>query len=164
MKNNFFITPHHCYARPYLAPGTESAASRYVRLKRCMEQPVGPRGVRILLAWDDRLLRPLMASVLDRFGYTVIEAVDGEDALVKYRSAPERIDLLLLDMDMPKKNGREVYEEIRQTKPDIKVMFGSLYPAEVLRNRGIVGEAAHILAKPFGPQHLLMKIREVLSG
>ncbi len=164
MKNTIFTTPHHCYARSYSAPETEAAAIRYLRMKRRREQPAGPRGERILVAEGDRFLRTLVGTFLYRQGYTIIEAVDGEDALLKFHDTCEPIDLLLLDMDMPKKNGREVYEEIRTTEPDIKVMFASAYPSRMMRHPGTSETGVYFLAKPFGPDILLEKIREVLDG
>ena len=127
-------------------------------------QPVEPGGKRILVAEDDKFLRTLVTAVLRRAGYTIIEAIGGEDAVRLFRNSPEAIDLLLLDMDMLKKNIRKVYDEIRQTTPHIKVLFASAYPTEMMRKRGMFGADAHFLSKPFGPQFLLNKIREVLAG
>ncbi len=164
MKNNLLVTQHHCRVKPCGTSDAQAGVISYMRRKLRMKQPAGPAGERILVAEDDRFLRTLVGTVLYRSGYTIIEAVDGEDAVHKFYNSPEAIDLLLLDMDMPKKNGKEVYDEIRQTKPDIKVMFAGAYPGEVMQSRGMIDEDTHFLAKPFGPRLLLKKIREVLDG
>lgn len=171
MKKNLLVTQHECHIKVYSRPGKGDAFTRCLRQitadiasKQCMEQPAELGGERILLAEDDKFLRILMRTLLYRAGYTILEAFDGEDAVLKFRNCHEGVDLLLLDMDMPKKNGKEVYDEIRQMKPDIKVVFASAYPAEIMRERGVIDRDTHILSKPFGPPLLLKKIREVLDG
>jgi CheY-like chemotaxis protein len=94
----------------------------------------------------------------------VIEAGDGEDAVHKFHNFHAGIDLLLLDMDMPKKNGKKVYDEIKQINPDIKVLYTSAYPSGIMMERGIIDEDTNFLSKPFGAPILLRKIREVLDG
>ena len=66
-------------------------------------------------------------------GYTVITASDGQDAVAKFMENKDRIQLLLFDIIMPKKNGREAYEEIKKMKPDIPVLFASGYSPDMLR-------------------------------
>ncbi len=66
----------------------------------------------ILIAEDDAPVRTLMKEVLGQYGYTVIEAVDGEDAVSRFTENRDRIQLLILDFILPKINGKEVYDEI----------------------------------------------------
>ena len=77
----------------------------------------------ILLAEDEEEVRKLMKLVLEEAGYKVIEAVDGQEALEKFRENKDSIDLLLLDVIMPKINGKGVYEEAKKIKPDVKALF-----------------------------------------
>ena len=118
----------------------------------------------ILLAEDDEILRRLSASVLKEFGYTVIEARDGEDALSKYLPKKESIQLLVLDVVMPKKNGKEVYETIKEMTPDIKALFLSGYTADIVHNKGILEQHINFMSKPISPRDLLAKVREILDG
>ncbi len=117
----------------------------------------------ILVAEDDDYVRETVVKFLRDYGYTVIEAVDGEDAVEQYLAAKDRVRLLLLDVLMPKKGGREVYEEARALCPNIKVLFDSGYPLHVLQGKGILQEGVNYILKPISPSELLKKVREVLD-
>jgi two-component system cell cycle sensor histidine kinase/response regulator CckA len=164
MKSNHIAAQIRCPIKDCGARNTEAAVIRRLRQRHFSERPARPGGKRILVAVDDRFLRTLMTAVLYQAGYTVIEAIGSADAVRKFWNSPEAIDLLLLDMDMPKNTCKEVYDMIRQAEPDIKVVFAGSYPAELMRKRGLLGEDADFLLKPFGPRFLLSKIREVLDG
>ncbi len=118
----------------------------------------------VLLAEDDASLRKLSATVLTHFGYTVIEAVDGEDAVNKYSVNKDSIHLVILDAIMPKKNGKEAYDAIKQLQPDSKVIFVSGYTADIFDKRGIPDKKLNFLSKPFAPLDLAKKVREVLDS
>lgn len=117
----------------------------------------------ILVAEDDMHVRALVRSVLEEFGYRVIEAADGEDALSKVRHYREEIQLLLLDVIMPKKNGKEVYEEARRLIPGIRALFSSGYTADIVHKKGILDEGLNFISKPVSPSELVRKVREVLD-
>ncbi len=117
----------------------------------------------ILLAEDNETTRVLGREILEEFGYSVLEAVDGKDALEKFRQQRGRISLVILDVIMPKMNGREVYDAIRGIDPDMRILFCSGYARDVVVSQGGVEEGMNYLAKPFTPKELLMKIREVLD-
>ena len=76
----------------------------------------------------------------------------------------ENIDLLLLDVIMPKKNGKEVYEEIQKMHPGIKVLFMSGYTADLIHTKGILNDALNVVAKPISPPELLSAIRHALDN
>lgn len=117
----------------------------------------------ILVAEDDSAVRQLMVSMLEQFGYTIIEAVDGEDAVQKYTADSEKIDLLILDVVMPKMNGKECLDQIRKLKSDVKVIFSSGYTSDIIHSKGILEEGAGFLQKPVQPQMLLSLIRKTLQ-
>lgn len=117
----------------------------------------------ILLAEDDLNIRNLTRFFLQKYGYNVIEAVDGEDAIEKFRENRDIIDLLLFDVIMPKMNGKAAYDEIRKIKPDMKAIFISGYTANVIHKKGIVEEGLNVVFKPVSPIKLLEVIRKVLS-
>ena len=117
----------------------------------------------ILIAEDDMIVRGLMKEILEEFGYKIIEAVNGEDSLNKFMQNADRINLLILDLMMPKKNGRQVYEEIKKIAPDIKTIFSSGYTANLIQQEDLVKAGMDFIAKPVSPSGLVLKVREVLD-
>ncbi len=117
----------------------------------------------VLLAEDDTAVRNMGSGLLAQFGYRVVEAVDGEDAIEKFREHRDLIHLVILDVIMPKKNGKEVYNKMVQIKPGIKVIFASGYPAELVHRKGIIEEGVEFISKPFAPSQLLQTLRRVLN-
>lgn len=118
----------------------------------------------ILLAEDDEAVRNMAAAILQHFGYEVIVAVDGEDAVQKYHENAKRIHLLLFDLVMPKMSGQEAYDEIRKHTPGIKVVFASGHTPEIIRQRKLVGENALLIFKPYLPSIFIQKVRSALDG
>ena len=116
----------------------------------------------ILVAEDNKEVRHLIKNILVEFGYTIIEAKDGEDAINKFNKH-EGIDLLVLDSVMPKKNGKAVYDEICTTNPHIKVIFTSGYTRDVILDKGIEDKKFDFISKPLSPKELLEKVREALD-
>ena len=117
----------------------------------------------ILIAEDNNDVRRLAKEILTSKGYTVIEAVDGDDGVRQFMQHRDEIDLLLLDVVMPGKNGKEVYRKIRKLKPDVKVLFTSGHTGEVINIKGISDDAIDYIPKPLTPNELLKKVREVLD-
>ena len=107
----------------------------------------------LLVAEDDEVIRTLTSSILSEFGYTVIVAKDGTDAVRHFQENRDRINLLLLDVIMPRKNGKDAYEEIRTIKPDIKVLFISGYSADMISKEGILEKGLSFISKPVLPQN-----------
>jgi PAS domain S-box-containing protein len=118
----------------------------------------------ILMSEDDEAVRKLTRDLLEEYGYTVIEAVDGEDAVNRFREHRDTVQLLILDLIMPKKNGKQAYDEILRMKPDIKVIFSSGYEADIIQKRGKLVKGLNFLPKPVIPEELLAKIRKVLEA
>ena len=116
----------------------------------------------ILLAEDNEDVRNFMATALTRSGYHVVKAVDGEEAIERFKTN-NGISLLILDSVMPKKNGRQVYDEISATHPDVKIIFTSGYTRDVVLDKGIEDKKFDFIAKPVSPDTLLKKVREVLD-
>jgi two-component system cell cycle sensor histidine kinase/response regulator CckA len=117
----------------------------------------------ILIAEDDPQVRSLTAEILDNAGYTVIEAVDGEEAVEKFLEHSDTVALLLLDVVMPRKNGKEAYDEIRKTNPDMRVIFMSGYTGDVIISKGIIEKEYDFIQKPLPPNELLLRVKGVLS-
>lgn len=117
----------------------------------------------VLIAEDDQSVRKVITEVLSRAGYNTIEAVDGEDAIKKFIRYQRELSLVMLDVVMPKKNGKEVSENIRRLCSDTKIIFVSGYTGDVLLSKGLIGDEYDFLQKPVPPQKLLSKVREVLD-
>ena len=117
----------------------------------------------ILFAEDNPDIRNIAGEILGMYGYTVLEAEDGEDAIRKFREYQHLIDLLILDVVMPIKNGKEAYDEIKELKQDVRAIFVSGYTGDIVLNKGIRGEAFDFVPKPISPNNLLLKVREVLD-
>jgi two-component system cell cycle sensor histidine kinase/response regulator CckA len=121
----------------------------------------GSDTVTILLCDDDEVIRELYRKILELRGYRVITAVDGNDAIEKYKEKKDEISLLVSDVMMPNKSGGQAYEEIRKINKSLRVIFSSGYNTETTRT--IKEEGYHYLQKPYAPQLLLQKIKEVLD-
>jgi PAS domain S-box-containing protein len=117
----------------------------------------------ILFAEDDRTVRTLLGSVLRDFGYRVIEAVDGADALELFAANEPAIDLLIIDVVLPKKSGRDVYDAVRARREDLRTLFISGYTADIIHKQGILDEGLDFIAKPLRPFDLLRRVRTILD-
>jgi two-component system, cell cycle sensor histidine kinase and response regulator CckA len=117
---------------------------------------------KVLVAEDNEGVRSLIKRILTKYGYKIIEAVDGEDAIGKFRRN-KGIDLIIIDSVMPKKNGREVYNEIIKINPGIKVLFTSGYTRDVVLDKGIEEKEFDFISKPVTPKKLLYKLGEILD-
>ncbi len=117
----------------------------------------------ILVAEDDPAVRELEASILGKFGYEVILAEDGRDAVEKFAENQAKIRLILMDMIMPNKNGKQAYDDIRLLQPDIKVIFVSGYSTDIVRSRGEIDEGADLIMKPVNASELLNAVRNTLD-
>jgi PAS domain S-box-containing protein len=128
-----------------------------------VKSPVMSGTETILFAEDDATFRRLFTDVLAEYGYTVVVAEDGDDAIKKFKEHKDRIQICVLDMIMPKKSGRDVYDAVQKVKPGIRVIFLSGYTAETARQRGLPTDS-ELIAKPATPQVILSKIRKVLDS
>jgi len=111
----------------------------------------------IMVADDDVLVRDVVESVLSSHGYTVVTAVDGQEALDKYQS--DKIHLILLDVIMPRMDGIAAYKEIKNRYPDALILLTSGYLSDVINSDKLA-----IIQKPFSPVELLKTIRHMLDS
>ena len=117
----------------------------------------------ILLVDDEALVIDVGVQLLEKLGYTVLEAQSGRDAIRIFIERNHTIDMLILDMVMPDMGGGEVYDRIKRIDPKVKVLLSSGYSidgqATEILNRGCEG----FIQKPFNMKDLSKKIREVLN-
>lgn len=116
----------------------------------------------ILIAEDNVEVMGFMRDALRGCGYNILEASDGDQAINLFKNRMDA-DLVILDSVMPKKNGREVYDEIRRMSPNIKVLFTSGYTRDMVLEKGIEEKAFNFIAKPLSLTKLLEKVRQVLD-
>jgi len=117
----------------------------------------------VLVAEDEIEVRKIIKSTLEEFGYKVIEAKDGEEAVAKFKENKDSIHLLFFDMVMPKMNGKEAYERIKRIKPGVKVLFASGYPSDFIKSEELQEKGYAFIAKPVSPSVILKKVREALD-
>jgi PAS domain S-box-containing protein len=145
--------------RVYL-PQSEDPAVRPAR----PERPPVTRGTeRVLLVEDDETVRRMTAMVLERNGYTVLQAADGEDGITLGETCAEPIHLLITDLVMPKFCGRQVAERLTARIKTLKVLFISGYTEDVVMKQGIASETMDFLRKPFTLMAFSKKVREILD-
>ncbi len=122
------------------------------------------RGETILIVEDEEAVRRLAARILEKHGYRVLAAADGDEAIEIVNRNGERIDLLLTDVIMPRIDGKSLYRKIAALRSDMRVLYMSGYTHDVIMNHGVVEEGVHFIQKPFSFQTLSEKIREVLDS
>jgi len=166
------IKQHDGYINVYSEPGAGTVFKIYLPLieeETAKGQEVeavapGKGGTEtILIAEDDAALRKLSRIILESGGYTVITAEDGEEAITKYIENRDKIQLVILDMIMPKKNGKEAYKEIRMIRPDVRALFISGYTADVINKKELLDLGMEFILKPVSTKDLLGKVREALD-
>ncbi|MCP5112841.1 MAG: response regulator, partial [bacterium] len=113
---------------------------------------------------DENGIRALMRKILQKQGYNVLEASRGDEALQISRQHKAPIHLLLTDVVMPQMSGRELADQLKTERPDIKVLFVSGYTDEDLLEYGPLPAGAAFLQKPFSLAALLEKTRAVLNN
>jgi two-component system, cell cycle sensor histidine kinase and response regulator CckA len=118
----------------------------------------------VILVEDEDPVRIFGARALRNKGYTVLEARSGEAALELMDQTSEKIDLLITDVVMPKMDGPGLVREVRETHPDMKVIFISGYTEDSFRQRLDSDSNIHFLPKPFSLKQLATKVKEVISG
>ena len=124
-----------------------------------------PRGTEtVLLVEDAAGVRAVATQVLQRQGYRVLEASDGEDALHLAARHQGAIDLVLTDVVMPRVGGRELAERLLAVRPDTRVLYMSGYTDDSVVRHGILEGGVAYLQKPFSPEGLARRVREVLDA
>ena len=117
----------------------------------------------VLLVEDETVVRELAVAILREKGYTVVEAVNGEEGLCQARQHGGKIDLVLTDVVMPFMSGKEMADALRTSHPDTKVLFTSGYTEDALGHHGVLLPGIRFLPKPYMTATLARKVREVLD-
>jgi CheY-like chemotaxis protein len=117
----------------------------------------------ILIVEDEPMVRNLAVKVLDRYGYHVLSAENGREALESSRGHGGPIHLMLTDVVMPGMSGRELVEMLREVRPEMKVLYMSGYTDDAIVCHGILEKGIAFIQKPFTPEDMARKVREVLE-
>ncbi|OEU68702.1 MAG: hypothetical protein BA867_05375 [Desulfobacterales bacterium S5133MH16] len=117
----------------------------------------------VLIVEDNNSLRNLAQSALRRYGYKVLDAENGEDALRVCKEYDGQIDLMITDVVMPKMGGREAAKRLRPLYPQMKVIYMSGYTDNAIVHHGVLEPGLNFLEKPFTPETLARKVRKTLD-
>jgi two-component system cell cycle sensor histidine kinase/response regulator CckA len=118
----------------------------------------------VLVVEDDDRVREVMQTALEAYGYTVLAARHGAEALAMIRRHPGRLDLLVADVIMPELGGHALAERLAVEHPEVKVLLVSGHPDDVLEAHGVLRGERALLRKPFTPSQLLARARELLGA
>jgi PAS domain S-box-containing protein len=167
------VKQHDGYIQVHSRPGKGAAFKTY--FPAC-EDRVGPsaaspdllpcarQGVeKVLLAEDNDDVRESTTEILEALGYKVQAASNGEEALLLFEKQRAEIDLLITDVVMPGMGGKMLADRAREMKKNLKVLFISGYPDEVIATHGVLHEGVNYLQKPFSVSGISGKIREMLD-
>ena len=128
-------------------------------LKKFWFAPEAPETCKVLVADDEEEVRRLAQAILVEQGFDTIEARDGFEAVAAVAERGEEIGVVILDLVMPKKSGREAFEEIRRLRPNMPVILSTGYAFD-----GMPVEESHLLGKPYKPEQLLQAVRGALAA
>ena len=105
----------------------------------------------ILVVEEERVVRQLLRRVLEREGYTVLEAIDDQTAVDAASHYPGPIDLLVTDLSFPHLQGQALAQSLRRQRPELNVLFTSCYPESAIRGDGVLDASVEMVEKPLGP-------------
>lgn len=138
--------------RPFIAPIDQKGAA-----------PTRHGNETILLAEDEEIVRLLTIETLEQAGYHVLAAKDGVEALELIHQSGDKIDLAVLDVVMPRVGGREVYEQIQDSHPTIRVLFSSGYSVDAIHSNFILEEGLDMIQKPWHRTEFINQIQRILN-
>jgi two-component system, cell cycle sensor histidine kinase and response regulator CckA len=154
------------------APGHGSTFSVYLPL--CAEELSSSRTPRaavieegsetILVVEDDSTVRSIVSTMLAARGYEILDAADGEEAIVCFDAHEEPIPLVICDLIMRKLDGRQTVDRIRRIEPATKVLYMSGYTNDAIIRTGGLGPGTGFIQKPFSGEELAIRVRELLDG
>jgi CheY-like chemotaxis protein len=153
---------HHGSTFKLLFPVCESTPIPLVSANQAQAQYHG-KGL-VLLADDEETIRNLGRRMLERWGFEVVVAEDGREAVEKFQAHKDTIALVILDLTMPHLDGEACYRQLRQIRPDVRVILSSGYNEQDVVNRFAGKGLAGFVQKPYTSDELLAKMRTALSA
>lgn len=167
------VERHEGYIKLESSPGEGVAVHIYLRVSDHMHpsswapktpeaESSEPQVETILIAEDDEMVRRLAVRILTDEGYGVIEAVDGVDAVDKFFKFSGKISLVILDIVMPKLNGKYAYAKISAENPEVPVLFSSGYSCDLLQSDHMMRLPGRLLQKPYYKQDFLSTVKNAI--
>jgi CheY-like chemotaxis protein len=138
----------------------EAAGERASSLKAAV---LAATGETVLVVEDEPVVRAVILEMLGEQGYRTLEAVDGPSGLNILRGDP-RIELLITDVGLPGMNGRQLADQARETRPDLKILFVTGYAESVAISDGFLQPGMEMITKPFDLGNLSRRVRAMISG
>jgi len=166
------VKQHNGEIQVYSEPGKGTVIKIYMpvvarragSIANQVDAPVMGGRETILVAEDDDMVRNLTRQTLVMAGYTVIDAKNGNDALGLFVKHADKINLLMLDVVMPGLGGKEVYDRIQETHPDVPTLFCSGYSQNAIHTGFVLDSDLYFIQKPYSSNSLLRKIRKILDS
>jgi DNA-binding NtrC family response regulator len=121
-------------------------------------------GETVLVVEDETIVRNLASKALQKAGYTVLTAVDGQNAIDVITNHRGKVDLVLTDVIMPRMNGRDLANFITKKYPKTRVLLMSGYTDDAVNNKSLINPDIQLISKPFTPQSLTVFVRHALDG
>jgi signal transduction histidine kinase/CheY-like chemotaxis protein len=136
-----------------------------LRVPASVPSPPAERGSEhVLVVEDNDAVRTMTCQILERLGYRVTSAAGGQAGLDLVRAGGDPIGLLLTDVVLPDMSGRDVFERLSALQPGLRVLYMSGYAGEVISTHGVLEEGVQFIQKPFAPQSLARKLRQVIDA
>lgn len=165
------VKQHRGHIRCHSEPGLGSSFQIYLPAVETVAELVGPSDLEepvggsetLLLVDDEEAIRDLGKRLLSWAGYTVLTASNGKEALEVFRDKQSEISLVVLDVVMPKMDGKECLKELLELKPDLKIILASGYAPETNRADNWQAPARAFVSKPFDSNGFLKIVREILD-
>ena len=167
------VKQHEGHVTVYSEPGQGTTFNIYLPISQDEEKNTEPvsqareysQGSEVVMVVEDNeMVRELTETILVEQGYTVFSAKSGGESLEKLQGLTEKLDLLLTDVVMPDMNGKELFEQVSEYFPGIKVLYMSGYTEEAIVNQGVLDRGVYYIQKPFTIATMTNKIREVLDS
>ncbi len=146
----------------YLPVAVDEAVPEPVSSAPTMPPPTGQRET-ILLVEDEHTVRRFAKLALERHGFLVVEAATPEEALSLAAASEQPLSLLLTDVVMPRINGRELADRLKQIRPDLPVLYMSGYPSSLVLQDGLIEPSMRLMSKPFTMTELMAGVHEALG-
>ena len=167
------VKQHGGHVRVDSAPGKGTGFTVYLPVSEKALSPKEPRREKIdgsggsetiLLVEDNEQVRNLALAILESLGYAVLVAKNGEEALETLHRRARPVQLLLTDVVMPGMNGRELFQKVSASYPDMKVLYMSGYTDDIVAHSGVLDEGVRLIQKPFSVELLASEVREALES
>lgn len=143
-------------------PSVGEAAQKYKEATKTFQHPQATET--ILLVEDAEMVRDLAREVLESCGYRVLVAENGREALRICEQSKRLIHLLLTDVVMPEMSGSELVKRLASLYPQLRVLYMSGYTEDAIVHHGVLNEGINFIEKPFSPDSLALRVREVLEA